>query len=177
LIGVLSAAALLLAAAGLAKLRQRAPVRSAFVAARVPVLQQLPAPLANRLSGAAELVIGLVALALGGRFAAIALGVTFLVLAGLSARMMAVESGQDCGCFSRPSPVTHWHTAVNLSCALLAGISVISPADSLLARFGAAPFTSLVLLGGGMVLAYAGYLCMTALPELLSESARLEAAR
>lgn len=174
LIGLVSAAALLLAAAGLAKLRQRAPVRSALAAAGIPGAQRLGAKATNRLSGAVELAVALLALLIGGRVGAALIAVAFGVLAALSARMMSIESGQDCGCFAKPVAVSHWHTAVNLSCALAGLIALVQPAGSLISQFGQQPVTASALLLAAAVLAYLGYLVMTALPELNAAAAQLE---
>lgn len=176
MIGVVSAAALLLAAAGLAKLRQQVPIRSALAAAGVPGAQRLTPRMANRLSGAVELGIAAAALLIGGRLGAALLALAFLVLAGLSARMMRIESGQDCGCFAKPVPVSHWHTGVNLGCAAAGLIALVQPAGSLLGRIGEQPVTGSALLLAAGVLAYLGYLMMTALPELTAAAAELEIA-
>ncbi|MEO7261074.1 MAG: MauE/DoxX family redox-associated membrane protein [Jatrophihabitantaceae bacterium] len=175
MIGLVSAAALLLAAAGLAKLRQRAPVRSALAAAGIPGAHRLGAKATNRLSGAVELAVALLALLVGGRLGAALIAAAFLVLAGLSARMMSLESGQDCGCFSKPAPVSHWHTAVNLGCALAGLLALVRPPGSLISHVGQQPVTGSALLLAAAVLAYLGYLVMTALPELIA-AAELEVA-
>lgn len=177
MISLVSAAALLLAVAGWAKLRQPAPTRSALAAAGIPGAQRLGAKAANRLSGAVELTVAAVALLVGGRTAAALVALAYLVLAGLSARMMSIESGQDCGCFAKPVAVSHWHTAVNLSCMLAGLVALAAPADSLISRFGQAPATTSALLLAAAVLAYLAYLLMTALPELLTAAADLEVAR
>jgi Methylamine utilisation protein MauE len=177
LISLVSAAALLLAAAGLAKLRQPSPTRSALAAAGIPGAQRLGAKTANRLSGAGELAIAAVALLVGGRVAAASIALAYLVLAVLSARMMRIESGQDCGCFAKPVAVSHWHTAVNLSCMLAGLVALLAPANSLIDRLGHAPLTGSALLLAAAVLAYLAYLVMTALPELNAAAAALEAAR
>ena len=78
LIGLVSAAALLLAAAGLAKLRQPAPIRSALAAAGIPGAHRLGAKAANRLSGAVELAVALLALLVGGRVAAALIALAYL---------------------------------------------------------------------------------------------------
>jgi hypothetical protein len=177
LIGLLSAVALLLAAAGLAKLRQRATTRSAFAAAAIPGARRLPAGLANRLSGTVELAVAAVALGLGGRLGGVLIALCYGLLAGLSARMVAVEFGQDCGCFNRPSPITHWHIGVNLAAALIGVLAVALPARSLLAELGRQPVTGAALLLASVVLAYLGYLTMTALPALRAAGADLEMVR
>ena len=176
MIGLVNAAALLLAVAGLAKLRQRAPVRSALVAAGIPGAHRLGVRTANRLSGAVELGIALLALLVGGRVAAASIALAFAVLAALSARMMGIESGQDCGCFARPVPVSHWHTVVNSGCALAGLIALAQPAGSLADEFGQRPVTATALLLAAATLAYLGYLAMTALPELIAASAAPEGA-
>lgn len=177
MISLVSAAALLLAAAGLAKLRHPSPTRSALEAAGIPGARRLGARAANRLSGAGELVVATVALLSGGRVAAASIALAYLVLAALSARMMSIESGQDCGCFAKPVAVSHWHTAVNLSCMLAGVVALIAPADSLIGRFSHAPVTASALLLAAAVLAYLAYLTMTALPELNTAAAQLRTAR
>ena len=177
MISLIGAAALLLAGAGLAKIRQPSPTRSALVAAGIPGAQRLGAKAANRLSGAVELAVATVALLVGGRVAAALVALAYLVLAGLSARMVRVESGQDCGCFAQPVAVSHWHTAVNLCCMLAGLTALVTPAGSLVAEFSAAPVTAAALLLSAAVLAYLGYLVMTVLPELVKATTELEAAR
>lgn len=177
MIGLVSAAALLLAAAGLAKLRQRAPLHSAFAAAKVPGLARVPAAAATRLAGAVELAIAALALALGGRLGALLIAVGFAALTGLTVRMVAIESGQDCGCFGRPSPVSHWHTGVNLAGLLIGLAALVLPADSLLSEIVRHPASGLPVALGAAVLAYLGYLTMTALPALRTAIAELETIR
>jgi len=166
LIGLVSAAAMLLAAAGLAKLRQRAPLRSSFAAAAVPGLRRLPPGPATRLAGLAELLIAACALSFGGRLGALLIALSYAALAGLAARMVAIEAGQDCGCFGRPSPVSHWHTGVNLAGLLIGLVALALPAGSLPVELGRHPVTGLALTLTAVLLAYLGYLCMTALPAL-----------
>jgi hypothetical protein len=177
LIGLLSAAALLLAAAGLAKLRQRSPVRSTFAAAAVPGARRLPAGLANRLAGTLELAVAAVVLGAGGRLGGVLIAVGYGLLATLSARMVAIEFGQDCGCFNRPSPVTHWHTGVNLAGALIGAVAMVLPARSLPAELSRHPVSGSALLLASVLLAYLGYLTMTALPALRAAAADLEMVR
>ena len=177
MISLVSAAALLLAAAGLAKIRRPSPTRSALAAAGIPGAQRLGAKVANRLSGAVELAIAALALLVGGRVAAASIALVYLVLAGLSARMMSIESGQDCGCFAKPVAVSHWHTAVNVGCMVAGLLALVIPADSLISRFGDSPGIAAALLLSAAVLAYLCYLVMTALPELITATAQVEVAR
>lgn len=177
LIGLLGAAAVLLVAAGLAKLRQRAPIRSTFAAAGIPGARRLPATAANRLSGAVELAVGAVVLGAGGRLGALLITLSYALLAALSARMVAIEFGQDCGCFNRPTPVTHWHTAVNVAGLLVGVLALCWPAGSPLAEPARHPISGAALLLAATVLAYLAYLTMTALPALRAAAADLETVR
>jgi hypothetical protein len=175
LIGLVSAAALLLAAAGLAKLRQRTPVRSALAAAGIPGADRLGAATANRLSGAAELALAAVALVAGGRLAAALIALAYTVLAVLSARMVRIEAGQDCGCFARPVAVSHWHTAVNAGCALAGLVALAVPGGSLAGELTRRPATAAGLLLAAAVLAYLAYLVMAVFPELLAATRQVGA--
>jgi len=168
LIGLVSAAALLLAAAGLAKLRQHSPTRSALAAAGIPGADRLKPATANRLSGAVELTLAAVALVAGGRLAAVLVALAYAVLAVLSWRMVRIEAGQDCGCFARPVAVTHWHTAVNAGCAVAGLLGIGWPGRSLAGEFGRHPATAAALLLAAATLAYLAYLAMAALPELIA---------
>ena len=176
MIGPLTAAALLLAVAGLAKVR--APrARSALAAAGLPGARLLPGRLGNRLLGLVELAVAVAAVLLGGRPQALLVAVGYAVLALLSARMVAAEAGQDCGCFARPAPVSHCHTAVNAIGAAFGVAGLLAPADPLPAVLRHDPVPGVALLLAAAALAYLGYLTMTALPALRSAAARLEGAR
>ncbi|MEO9236847.1 MAG: MauE/DoxX family redox-associated membrane protein [Jatrophihabitantaceae bacterium] len=177
MIGLLTAAALLLGGAGLTKLFGSAGIRSALTAARLPGLQQLDGKLLSRLSAAVEVAVAIAAIAIGGRFGAGLLAVSYLVLAGLSTRLMSVARGSDCGCFGRPSTISHWHTAVNAGYALIgiAGLALGDEPRRLTVELADRPGVGVMLLLGAVVLGYLSYLLMTALPELLRVTVRLEA--
>lgn len=176
-IGLELAAALLLGAAGLSKLRRPGPARSALTAARLPGATRIPARWVNRGAGLAELALALAAFLLGGRLAGVLLALAFGSLAAVSARMVRVDRGQDCGCFAKPTPISHWHTVVNAAMALVGLVTAVHPARALPTSFAAAPATGSALVLGAALLAYLAYLSMTALPELLTTAADLEAAR
>lgn len=177
MIGLQVAAALLLAAAGWIKLRRPSATRSALTAARLPGARILRPRLVNRGFGLIELAVAVVALLVGGRPAAGLLAASFGLLALVSARMVRLDRGQDCGCFARPTPISHWHTAVNLGLALVGAVGLIRPTESWFTQLGVTPTSHAALLLGAIVLAYLGYLVMTALPDLLTTVADLEAAR
>ncbi len=177
MLGLLNAAAILLAAAGGAKLLRPGTGTPALVSAGVPGAGRISGPLLNRLAGLLELLLAVAALAVGGRPAAVLIAMVYAILAGMSIRMMSLAAGStgpDCGCFGKPSPLTHWHTAVNAGFALIGTVAIRWPPGRLLAQ---PTGTALVLLLASIVLAYLGFLLMTALPELLRVAVPLEVAR
>jgi hypothetical protein len=173
-IGLLCAAAFLLAAAGVGKLIR--PTGSALVTARLPGAAGLAGPLAGRLSGLLEITVAVTAIALGGRVGAALITLGYAVLAALSIRLMSVASGADCGCFGRPSRISHWHTVVNVG-YLLVGLAALRwPAGTPVGLLAARPGYGLMLLLAAATLAYLSYLMMTALPDLLRLAVRVEVA-
>jgi hypothetical protein len=177
LIGLIGAAALLLGAAGIAKLSRHAPYRSALAAAQIPVLQRWTGRSAARLAGLAELLLALVAVAIGGRLGAGLLAVAYLGLAAVSWRMMSVAAGSDCGCFGRSSAISHAHTAVNTMFAVIGVTGLFFPQPSLLDAVPAAPWSGIPLVLGTSLLAYLSYVLMAVYPELLRSRARLAESR
>jgi phosphatidylglycerophosphate synthase len=118
--------------------------------------------------------MALTALALGGRVGATLLAVAYAGLAAMSIRLMAVARGADCGCFGRPSRISHWHTAINLG-YLLVGLAALRwPTGRLTELLADRPGYGLLLLSAAATLAYLSYLAMTALPELLRLASRTE---
>jgi hypothetical protein len=168
MIAVLGAAAVLLAAAGLGKVSRAADVPSVLAAARLPGGRRLPARAVNRVAGLAELAVGLLTLLVGGRIQGLLTAFAFGVLALLAARLVSVEAGQDCGCFARPSPITHWHTGVNLGFAIAGAVGALFPSGPLAGYLLGHPATGAAAAVAAALLAYLGYLLMTALPELLA---------
>ncbi len=118
MVGILSAAALLLVVAGLAKLRDPGPARSAIVAARLPGGARVRSPWVARSVGAAEVLVGTAALLVGGRWTAALLGASYLLLALVAWRLLSVASGTGCGCFGATgAPISRWHLALDLGFA------------------------------------------------------------
>jgi uncharacterized membrane protein len=173
-IGLLCAAALLLAAAGASKLLR--PTGSALTAARLPGAAKLSGPAATRAGGLLELGIALAALMLGGRAGAGLLALCYGCLAAISVRLMTVARGADCGCFGRPSRISHWHTVVNVGFLLTGLVGLYRPAPALVTVFTDRPGYGMVLLLAATMLAYLSYLVITALPELLRLAVRTEVA-
>lgn len=177
MIGLVTAGALLLLAAGLSKIMVRRSGRSALVTARFPGAERLSGPVTDRLAGVLEVAAGAVSILVGGRLGAAVLAVSFAVLGAMSIRMMAVAAGQDCACFGRPTEITHWHTGVNFGFAAIGVAAMMSPPGTLLEKFSQHGTTAAALVLGAGLLAYLGYLLMTALPELLRAASQVEVLR
>ena len=131
---------------------------------------------ATRVGGCSNSRVAVAALALGGRPGAALIAISYAVLAAMSIRLMAVARGADCGCFGRPSRISHWHTAVNLG-FLLVGLAGLRPAPAGWPRcWPTGPATACSCWWPQTTLAYLSYLMMTALPELLRLAVRTEVA-
>lgn len=181
MIGLLSAAALLLIAAGLAKLL-RPGTESALVTGRIPLADRLSGPALTRATGLVELLVAVLAIAIGGRAEAALIAVSYAALAGMSIRLLSIPRstvgrGPDCGCFGRPSVLTHWHTATNLGYLAIGLVAMLRPPASLATELAQHPVTGMALLLAAALLSYLSYLLMTALPELLRSAVPLEVAR
>jgi hypothetical protein len=175
-IGILSAQALFLAVAGLAKLRQPAGTSIALRGARLPAA--LASRTAVRLFALLEVAAGGAVLTVGGRAAAAVFSATFAALAVVSARMVRTSAGRDCGCVGTASaPISHWHTGVNVACALTGALAVAAAPPGLAAELTRQPLAGIPLSGGVVLLAWLCFLTVTALPALLDVRARLEETR
>jgi hypothetical protein len=183
MIGVLWAAAILLAAAGLGKLLRPAATARAMVAAELPAASWLSALPVVRCLGVTELAVGAWVLVGGGVLPAVLMSVSYLFLTVVAARMLQVAPGQDCGCFgSESEPIGVTHVVVNAAGLLVAGVAAGWPA-----AFSGLPSVPDVLVEnageGALVLVLAAllgwlsYLLMTALPALLALRAKVSAAR
>jgi hypothetical protein len=169
-----AAAALLLALAGLAKVVTPAPavttLRLAYPALRG--MRTLRAVV--RAGGVAELAIGLAALTVGSRLTAVLLGCCYLVFAALAVRLVRRGQHAPCGCFGQPdSPIGIAHVVLNVICvggAIAATLRPPGPAGGLF-EHGALP--GVVGAAQVVLLAYLGFLSVTALPALAAERRRL----
>ncbi len=171
MVGIVSAAALLLVVAGLAKLKDPLPARTAIVAARLPGGAALRSPGAARAVGAAELLVGTAALLVGGRWTSALLALAYGLLALMAARLLAVAAGTGCGCFGASrAPISRWHLVLDLAFAAAAAVAVVVPAPGLpeAARDLGWQGALLIVLVG--LLGYAAYLMTTALPSLTAAS-------
>jgi len=178
MVGLLGAAALVLLAAGAPKILRPGLGGAALTAARLPWARHLRPTWVVRLTGLAEVAVALSVIAFGGRPAAAAVLVTFVVLAAFARRMMTVAPGQGCGCFGQAvSPVGPWHVGTNLALAAVGAAATLSPPPSLAVALGSQPWAGVPLLALTALLAYLTYLLMTALPSMLDAAAGRAVAR
>lgn len=167
MVGLLGAAAVLLAVSGLGKLRRPGRARVAVAAAGVPMSRWLATVTAVRAAGAVELLGATLVLVHGGRAAA---GATALVFAGLTAVAVVLlrrAPGQDCGCFGGArGAVSRWHVLSNAAFTAAGAAGLAAPPTSVLAELGRQPLAGVPFAALVATLAAGCYLLMTALPQL-----------
>jgi hypothetical protein len=177
-VGVLWAAAVLLGVAGVGKLFRPQPTSRAVIAAELPAASVLSRRPVVRLIGAAEIVIAGLVLGVGGSWPAALLAAAYLVLATVAWRMIRLAPDQDCGCFgTADEPSSRWHVAVNLAGAAIGVAAACWPQESVGAVVEQQGLQDLLLLGGSLVLALAGYLLLTAMPALARSRAKVATPR
>jgi hypothetical protein len=175
LIGSLQlAAALLLAGAGAAKLR--APEQAAamlrqagWATLRVAAARQLV-----RAAGAVELAVGVAVVVTGSRLADVQLGVCYLAFLAVAGRLLRGGERASCGCFgATDSPVGIGHLVVNVAAVGVAVAGIVRAPGPVGGLFDGDVLTGVVGVGQSVLLAYLGYLSITALPALVAARRRL----
>lgn len=182
MIGVLgAAAALLLAGAGIGKLlapdaAARMLVRAwpgGLSARSARGVRHWSGP-AVRAAGIAEVLVAAAFLARGGSVAAALLAGCYLMFGVVTVQLMRSGERTSCGCFGRAeSPVGRAHLAVNVACCAVALAAVAQPVAPLGGLTGAEPATAVIGAAQAVLLAWLGYLTITALPALAA-ARRLE---
>lgn len=163
--GPLLVAAVLLAVAGVAKLRRPAPTGLALARLGLP-----GSDLAVRALGASEVVAGSAAGLLGGGWAA-PLAVVYLGFAAVTTAQLAVArrtgAAADCGCFGDLSaPVGIGHVVVNLALATAAAWATVVSAEGLADAVTDAPAATVAVALLAAVGAVTTRAVMTDLPAL-----------
>ena len=167
MVGILSAAALLLVVAGLAKLRDPAPARRRSWRPGSRAARGSGPRWVARSVGAAEVLVGTAALLVGGRWTAALLGVAYLLLALVAWRLLSVASGTGCGCFGATgAPISRWHLALDLGFAAAAAVAVAFPTPGLPVAVSSTGWQGVLLVALVGLLAYTAFLMTTALPSL-----------
>ena len=162
--GPLFALALLLGAAGVAKLAQPDAAVRAMATAGLPV----PTP-AVRVLGAGEVLIAALVLVYGGRLAGLAVAVAYAAFAAFSQVLLArSEATASCGCFGvdSSSPVSRWHVGLNVVAAVVALAAAIWPTDGLPDVLADQPLTGLPFLALTVIAGWLLFAAYTLLPDL-----------
>jgi hypothetical protein len=169
-----TAAAVLLAVAGLAKLRTPAPAARMLVRF-VPRLGSRRARAIARTAGLIEVGSGIAMLAAGGRIAAAVLAACYLVLTIVAVRLATGPEPTPCGCFGAADGDVGIAHIVLDGCALAAALAaVVRPPGGLAAVFHDGGVNGAVVLAQAVLLAALGYLSITALPALVAARRTLE---
>jgi hypothetical protein len=116
--GPFAAACVVLAFAGVSKMRRPSATRPAATALGLPA-----APVAVRALGAVEVISAGAALAIGG-LAAAAVAVVYAALALAAWRLLVRSPGTACGCLGgSDAPVTRAHIVVNIAAVFVAAMA------------------------------------------------------
>lgn len=173
-----AAAAVLLAVAGLAKLRSPGPAAAMIVSLLPSLTRRRPAVRAFvRGAGIGEAAVGAAFVIVGGRLPAALLAAAYLAFTLIALSLATRSSDTSCGCFGTvDSPVGRAHVALNLICLGLAVAAVVVPVPALGGLLHRGLSVGLIGAAQVLLLAWLGYLAITALPALAS-ARRLEEAR
>jgi hypothetical protein len=167
------AAALLLAGAGVAKLRAPHPAAAMLRRALPGPLRTFARPAVVRLAGLGELAVALAAVLTGGRVALALLAAAYAAFLVLSIRLATAPTATSCGCFGQAdSPVGAGHVVLNLVALGSALVGAVRPPGAWLGRFDGAALTGVVAVAQAGLLAVLGYLAITALPALAADRRR-----
>lgn len=168
------AAALLLAGAGVAKLR--APDQAAAMLRRAwrTRLNRRPARVLVRTGGLVELAAGAAVIAIGDRAAAALLGCCYLAFLLVAAQLVRRGQRTSCGCFgATESPVGLGHLVVNLAGIGIAIAATVRPPGAVGGLLHHGALTGVAGVGQAVLLAYLAFLSITAFPALLAARRRL----
>lgn len=163
LAGPYLASAALLVGAGGAKVLDPLPLMRALMSAGLPFGRSLVRGVA-----AAEVLVGLAAIATGSRAAAVAVAVSYAAFTGFV--LLALRRGgvlASCGCFGKAdTPPTWSHLAVTAALAGVAAVVALRPLGPLPDLLAAAPWHGVPLLLVTAAVAATTYLALSLLPTL-----------
>ena len=166
-----AAAALLLAASGVAKLQRPDPAATTVLRLRFLRLPGRPrAQALVRVIGAGELGVGLAVLVTGSRPAAALLAAAYLAFAAVAVVLLRAGGARvSCGCFgSVDSPLGAAHLALNVAAGAAGFAAVLRPPGPGAGLFAGGGAGAVAAPLQAVVLAALGYLAVTALPALLA---------
>lgn len=165
LAGLVYAAALLLGAAGVGKVATPGATRIALRSAGLPASE-----LAARSLGAAEVLIAVAAIVVGGPVTTGLVAASYLGFAWFARRLDTRTRGAaPCGCFGASSaPVGTLHVVLNLLIAAGTGIAAIDAPGAIWDAAADTPWAGVPFLGLTLLLTWMLYVALTALPEALA---------
>ena len=170
------AAALLLLAAGVAKVRSPDAAATMLRRAAPRLPAALRQPSAVRIGGVLEAAIATAVVLTGTRAAAALLAGCYAVFAVVSIRLTVLGQRASCGCFGRTdSPVGAAHVVLNVLALAVAAAGVVRPTGPVAGLFDGALLAGLIGAAQAVLVAYLGFLSITALPALAADRQRVSA--
>jgi hypothetical protein len=167
--GIVFAAALLIALAGVAKITRPAATQVALRTAGLPSSRP-----AAQLLGVVEVAIAVVALAVAGTAGAALVAASYLGFAAFSAQLLRRSRGTaSCGCFGGDdAPVTRLHVWLNAVLAAAALLSLADPAPPIWEAAADTPWAGVPFVLLVLALAWLLLVALTVLPSVLATAAR-----
>lgn len=167
--GIVFAAALLIAVAGVAKVTRPAATQVALRTAGLPSSR-----LAAQVLGAVEVLLAGVALGVAGPVGAGVVAVAYLGFAAFSAQLLRRSRGTaSCGCFGGDdAPVTQLHVWLNVALAAAALVSLADPAPAIWQAAADTPWSGVPFLLLVATLTWLLLVTLTVLPSVLATAAR-----
>jgi hypothetical protein len=160
--GPLAIAAGVLVIGGVLELRDTRPARDALFSLGIPV-----PGLVARLTGPAEVGLGVAALWVGGRLAGVAVAASYTAFAVVLGLQLRHGERRSCGCFgrlsTRPSPA---HAVIDAGLAMVGAVAVVADPPGLALLIEQAPSVLDGVVLAGLVALAAGLLVavLTVLP-------------
>jgi hypothetical protein len=175
---LLAAAALLLLAAGLAKLRTPGPAAHMIVTVWPRMLPVARARVVARAVGVVEAAAAVATLATGARPAVILLALCYLAVTAVAVRLASGAERASCGCFgAADGAVGVPHLIVDGAALAISAWAAVRPPGGLAALFDDGALTGVTVTAQVVVLTGLAYLSLTALPALVAARRTVEGAR
>jgi hypothetical protein len=170
-----AAAAVLLAVAGVAKLRTPAPAAGMLVGFWPRLRPLSRARALARGAGAVELCVGLAGILVGGRIIAALLAACYLALTAVAVRLATGAQRAPCGCFgAADGDVGAAHVLLDCCATAVAVTALFVDPGNVAGLFHTGIGVGITSCAQAALLAALGYLSITALPALAAARRTLE---
>ncbi|NND01665.1 MAG: DoxX family membrane protein [Acidimicrobiia bacterium] len=158
--------AALLVISGLPKLSNPASTARALEGIGLPARRWL-----GQAVGIVEIVVGVSAIAIGGRVPALAVGLLYVGFAGFIVVAMRSSSVKTCGCFGADdTPPSALHLVIDVAAAGFAAALFFNPIGDITAVMGATPWAGLPLLLLVVLGAWLSLMVLALLPAVFEEA-------